>query len=87
MYQVAFEPSTEKSLRRLGKSIQQRILDRLKWLAAHFDETKAERLTGEFAGLLKFRVGDYRIIYRVDRKKKIITVIEVGHRRSVYRKP
>ncbi len=87
MYQVVFAPSTEKSLRRLGKGVQQRLLDRLKWLAKHFDETKAEGLTGEFAGLLKLRVGDYRIIYRVDRKKRILAVIEVGHRRSIYRQP
>ncbi len=86
MYQVAFEPGVEKSLRRFGRSIQQRILTRLKWLAEHFDETKAEGLTGEFVGLLKFRIGDYRVIYRVDRKKKVITVAAVDHRRSIYGK-
>jgi mRNA interferase RelE/StbE len=86
VHQVAFEPGIEKVLRRFGKSVQMRILTRLKWLAEHFDATKAEGLTGEFAGLLKFRVGDYRIIYRVDSKKKIITVVAVGHRRSIYGK-
>jgi mRNA interferase RelE/StbE len=87
VYQVEFEPTVEKSLRRFSKSIQQRILDRLKWLSEHFDETHAEGLTGEFAGLLKLRVGDYRLIYRVDRKRKLLTILAVGHRRSVYRKP
>jgi mRNA interferase RelE/StbE len=57
----------------------------LKWLAEHFDETKAETLSGEFEGLMKLRVGDYRAIYRLDRKKKVITVVAVGHRRSVYK--
>jgi mRNA interferase RelE/StbE len=86
VYQVEFASSTEKSLRRLSKTVQQRIFDRLKWLTEHFDEIQAEGLSGEFAGLLKLRVGDYRVIYQVDRKKKIITVVEIGHRRSVYRK-
>jgi mRNA interferase RelE/StbE len=87
VYQIEFALSTEKSLRRLSKTVQQRIFDRLKWLTEHFDETKAEGLSGEFAGLLKLRVGDYRVIYQADRKNKVITVVEIGHRRSVYRKP
>ncbi len=31
------------------------------------------------------RRGTYRIIYRIDDKKRIVTVVDVGHRRDVYR--
>ncbi|MDT7898014.1 MAG: type II toxin-antitoxin system RelE/ParE family toxin [Armatimonadota bacterium] len=34
----------------------------------------------------RLRVGDYRIIYRVDERRRLIEVSEVGHRREVYRK-
>jgi mRNA interferase RelE/StbE len=37
-------------------------------------------------GDLRIRVGDYRIVYRVDGKKLIILVIRIGHRSDVYRK-
>jgi mRNA interferase RelE/StbE len=36
-------------------------------------------------GDLRIRVGDYRIVYRVDGKKLIVLIIRIGHRREVYR--
>ena len=33
----------------------------------------------------RLRVGDYGLIYRVDREKLVVEVILVGHRREVYR--
>ena len=33
----------------------------------------------------RVRFGDYRIIYKVDDNQRIVTVIEVGHRREIYR--
>lgn len=43
-----------------------------------------EPLHGELEGRLKFRVRRYRIVYRIDRSRKVVRVIAVGHRRSVY---
>ena len=34
--------------------------------------------------LFKWRVGDYRIVYRIDEKRKIIVFVLVDHRRRVY---
>ena len=42
-------------------------------------------LKGELKGLFKYRVGTYRLIYQVKHKKLIVTVIDIGHRREVYR--
>lgn len=41
-------------------------------------------LKRELAGLQKYRVRRFRIVYRVDQKKRIIRLMAVGHRRSVY---
>lgn len=38
-----------------------------------------------FAGLLSARVGPYRIIYEVDRERRMVEVLRVGHRADVYR--
>ena len=33
----------------------------------------------------RVRFGDYRIIYKIDDAQKIVTILEVGHRREIYR--
>jgi mRNA interferase RelE/StbE len=42
-------------------------------------------LTGELKGLFKLRVGDYRIAYSIEEKKKLLTIHLIGHRREIYR--
>ena len=37
-------------------------------------------------GLMKLRVGDYRIIYLIERETVTIYVIKIGHRKEVYDK-
>ena len=56
----------------------------MSWLAEHFDDTSAEVLSGPLHGLLKFRVGDYRVAYTVDRTARVLRVHMVGHRRDIY---
>ena len=43
------------------------------------------RLGGELSGLLRWRIGDYRIIYKIHEKKVLVVLIDVGPRKSVYR--
>ena len=33
----------------------------------------------------RIRVGDYRVIYRVDGMRVIVLIVKIGHRRDVYR--
>jgi mRNA interferase RelE/StbE len=47
-------------------------------------QVKPESLTGPFPGLLKLRIGDYRVVYQADREKKVLRVRLVGHRREIY---
>jgi mRNA interferase RelE/StbE len=42
------------------------------------------RLRGELDGLLRWRTGDYRIIYKIDEEKHLVVLIDVGSRKSVY---
>ena len=43
-----------------------------------------KRLSGEFAGLLRYRVGDWRVVYRIDDPSKRVLVLSIAHRREVY---
>ena len=42
-------------------------------------------LAGELQGLIRYRVGDYRLICRLEDRVLTILVLEVGHRREIYR--
>ena len=55
-----------------------------------FDEIKenplsGEKLRGKLNGYYKFRVGDYRIVYRFDPKEKIVFIVKIEHRQGVYK--
>ncbi len=78
MYRIRILDSATRELSQLDHVVGRRIVARIRWLAAHLDELKLERLTRDLEGLYKFRVGDYRIIYEVFHA--------IGHRREIYRK-
>jgi len=43
------------------------------------------KLKGELFNYYKFRVGDYRIIYKFDKKESLIEIVKIEHRQGVYR--
>jgi len=43
-----------------------------------------EALLRELAGLWKYQVRRFRIVYEIDRKKRMIKMFAIGHRREVY---
>jgi mRNA interferase RelE/StbE len=58
----------------------QRKLDRC------FDQLRRniKRLKGEFAAYRRYRVGDWRVIYRIEEARRRVIVLDIAHRRDVY---
>jgi mRNA interferase RelE/StbE len=83
-YKVIFKSSVEKDLRSLPQSVVTRIFK-------HIDALKDDpfpRLSIKLAGaeqLYRVRIGDYRMIYGVDKDNRQVIVHYVRHRRDVYR--
>ena len=69
---------------RLDPNVATRIRSRLQWLADNLDQLQQRKLKGDFAGLSKFRVGDYRVAYTFDSRGRVLLVHMVGHRRDIY---
>ena len=84
-YEVIPKPSVEKDLRSLPKSAIGRVLKRMKGLGDEPLPRGVDKLEGG-EGLYRVRVGDYRIIYGVDRNAKIVIVHYFRHRREAYRR-
>jgi mRNA interferase RelE/StbE len=87
MYIVHFTDEAEREIERLDPTVRRRIIKRLAWLAENIENIRAEPLTGPLAGLFKFQVGDYRVLYDVFKEDRIILIHAVGHRRDIYKKP
>jgi mRNA interferase RelE/StbE len=85
MFQVEFTEVAQSDLSRLDKPMAQRVLKKLRWLAENFDVVTPEALTGQWQGVFKLRVGDYRVLYTSDLEKQKIIVRFVRHRREVYK--
>ncbi|WP_156422988.1 type II toxin-antitoxin system RelE family toxin [Amygdalobacter nucleatus] len=53
---------------------------------AKYDDPKLQgkALTGNLAGLWRYRVGDYRLICLIENHTLLILVLDIGHRRDVY---
>ena len=84
-WQIELKPKAKRALARLDRPVQQCILDFLVRLGG----TENPRHTGEALqgehGLWKYRVGDYRLVARIQDRQLIVLVVKIGHRRAVYR--
>lgn len=53
-------------------------------MARTVDLIHHEAMKGQWKGCFRYRVGDYRVIYQLERDERLIIVVAVGHRRDVY---
>ena len=82
---IEYAPAASKQFSRLDKSIQNRIKKYMSEITLlENPRSRGKALTSNLSGLWRYRVGDYRILCRMHDDKLIITVIEIGHRSTVY---
>ena len=83
---VILTDTFKKQLKKLDAAISKRVLDYLEQIELlNNPRSRGKALTSNLSGLWRYRVGDYRILCRIRDDKLIITVIEIGHRSTVYR--
>ena len=82
-YRVIISAAADRAVGRLDKTTRRRIADRLAALAENPRPAGCIKLAGMEA--YRIRVGDYRIVYEIEDRVLLVTVIDVGHRREVYR--
>ena len=86
-WKIEFVPAAAKEIKKLGKAEAGRIIATLESRIAVLDNPRklGSALTGELGGLWRWRVGDYRVIAKIEDERITILVIRVAHRREVYR--
>lgn len=83
-HSVVFSPRAKQALKRLDRAQAKRLFDAATLLGINPYPPKSKALSG-FESLRRVRVGDYRIVYAVDDGKLIVLVVNLGHRREIYR--
>ena len=82
MYQLVYSPSALKQLEKLEHTIRERIIIAVERLRIRPESCDIKKLVG-LEGY-RFRVGDYRIIFDIEKEKLIILILQIGHRKNVY---
>jgi mRNA interferase RelE/StbE len=83
-YTIDVRPRARRSLRQLDPSIRKAVAQIIDTLATDPRPAGCLPLTGH-RPYLRVRSGDYRVIYAVDDRARVVTVAAVGHRREIYR--
>jgi mRNA interferase RelE/StbE len=84
MYALQFKPAALRQLEKLPRDIQKRIGSKVQALRDKPFPPGCKKLFSE-PDTWRVRVGDYRVIYQVHRGILVILVINIGHRREIYR--
>jgi len=82
MYNLQISLKAVKEIKKLERKHQEAVIEALKEIREN--PLSGKPLTRELTGRFSYRVGIYRIIYKVNQKDHIIVILTAGHRSSVY---
>lgn len=86
-WRIEIDKDVQRTMRKLDKQIAKRITAKLREISQLDDpRSTGKALTGNLAGLWRYRVGDYRIVCDIEDGVLVILVVDVAHRREVYRR-
>jgi mRNA interferase RelE/StbE len=84
-YRIELKRSAAKALRKIPKSDQKRIADKIDSLSENLPDPALTKMKGDNP-FHRIRVGDYRIIYEIHGDILLIVILKIGHRKEVYRR-
>ena len=83
IYTITIKQSAQKALTKIEAPQRTRLIEAIDKLK--INPNAGSVLKGEFSGLRRVRIGDYRIVYEVQNAQLVILVIRVAHRRDAYK--
>lgn len=83
MYHIKLTDKTKKKLVKLPEPWQSKISRAIHLLS--IDPYVGKKLHGDYAGAYSLRAWPYRIIYTINARQVIVEVLDLGHRKDIYR--
>ena len=86
-YEIAETTSFQKEIKKIGSlniysKIKNVVYPQLK--KNPYFGSNIKKLKGEFDGVYRFRIGDYRLFYKIDKDKVIIFILSLKPRKDSY---
>jgi mRNA interferase RelE/StbE len=82
-YRIEYDPAALRSLEKLSRDLQRRITSKIESLGNNPRPPGAIKMSGQ--DVYRLRVGNYRVIYAIADELLVVLIVEVGHRRDIYR--
>jgi mRNA interferase RelE/StbE len=85
-WRVEFNRDAAREYRKLGEPARRAILRVLRERIATDEDPRrlGKPLLSDLKGLWRYRVGDHRIVAKIENERLLVLVVTVGHRREVY---
>lgn len=81
-YRILYTQEAARVIARLDAAVKERVGKAIVRLAEHPES--GEPLTGLLSGRWSYRVGDWRVLYKVRKSEVVVLILTVGHRSDVY---
>ncbi len=84
MYRIIVAPEAKKGLKTIARIYTKGIAEAIEALKE--DPHIGKPLTRQLTGRYTYKVGVYRVIYKIKETDKIVYIINAGHRANIYQK-
>ncbi len=85
-WKIEFDSAAAKDLKKLPKSEQKKLLKAIYHIAElPTPRSSGKALKGPFGTLWRYRMGNYRIICKIEDGALVILVVAIGHRKDIYK--
>lgn len=87
MYKVYYSEKALKQLKKMDKQVAKLIVAYVRKNLENCSDPRliGKSLQGNLSDKWRYRVGNYRILAKIEDEKVMICIIEIGHRRDIYK--
>jgi len=85
VYNPIWHEESLRDLKRLDRTIAKKIIEKVKNYLVKDPIKLGIQLRGNLKGFYRYRIGEYRVIYVIDHEEKKIIVLNVNHRKKIYK--
>ena len=84
-WKIKFIPNIEKQLKKIPKNEIKRIFNYLREKVTMNPRAYGKPLKGQFNEFWRYRIGNYRVIVKIEDEELVVLVVRVAHRKDVYK--
>jgi len=83
IFSIELTSSAEKELRKLQNNTKNRVINSIKSLSGNPRPSHSKKLVD--SPFYRIRIGNFRVIYRIYDRERIVIIMSIGHRKDVYK--